>query len=51
MEYHDVLGCVYTYFAKAESAFWNADSKRRSKTPLIQAIVRAQVNRKGVYMT
>ena len=27
------LGCVYTYFAKAESAFWNADSKRRSKTP------------------
>ena len=59
--------------------FWNADSKRRSKTPftevlfmlpsrrrryvyrrrhvsefsecLIQAIVRAQVNRKGVYMT
>ena len=30
---------------------WNADSKRRSKTPLIQAIVRAQVNRKGVYMT
>ena len=45
------LGCVYTYFAKAESAFWNADSKRRSKTPLIQAIVRAQVNRKGVYMT
>ena len=44
-------GCVYTYFAKAESAFWNADSKRRSKTPLIQAIVRAQVNRKGVYMT
>ena len=26
-------------------------SKRRSKTPLIQAIVRAQVNRKGVYMT
>ena len=36
---------------KAESAFWNADSKRRSKTPLIQAIVRAQVNRKGVYMT
>ena len=29
----------------------NADSKRRSKTPLIQAIVRAQVNRKGVYMT
>ena len=44
-------GCVYTYFAKAESAFWNADSKRRSKTPLIQAIVRAQVNRKGIYMT
>ena len=70
------LGCVHTYFAKA---FWNADSKRRSKTPftevlfmlpsrrrryvyrrrhvsefsecLIQAIVRAQVNRKGVYMT
>ena len=80
------LGCVYTYFAKA---FWNADSKRRSKTLftrvlfmlpsrrndfvsmhcacvhyvyrrrhvsefsecLIQAIVRAQVNRKGVYMT
>ena len=32
---------------KAESAFWNADSKRRSKTPLIQAIVRAQVNRKA----
>ena len=28
-----ILGCVYTYFAKAESAFWNADSKRRSKTP------------------
>ena len=27
------LGCVYTYFTKAESAFWNADSKRRSKTP------------------
>ena len=46
-----VLGCVHAYFAKAESAFWNADSKRRSKTPLIQAIVRAQVNRKGVYMT
>ena len=45
------LGCVHAYFAKAESAFWNADSKRRSKTPLIQAIVRAQVNRKGVYMT
>ena len=70
------LGCVYTYFAKA---FWNADSKRWSKTLftevlfmlpsrrrryvyrrrhvsefsecLIQAIVRAQVNRKGVYMT
>ena len=38
-------------YAKAESAFWNADSKRRSNTPLIQAIVRAQVNRKGVYMT
>ena len=33
------LGCVYTYFAKAESAFWNADSTRRSKTPLIQAIM------------
>ena len=46
-----VSGCVHAYFAKAESAFWNADSKRRSKTPLIQAIVRAQVNRKGVYMT
>ena len=46
-----ILGCVHAYFAKAESAFWNADSKRRSKTPLIQAIVRAQVNRKGVYMT
>ena len=45
------FGCVHAYFAKAESAFWNADSKRRSKTPLIQAIVRAQVNRKGVYMT
>ena len=44
-------GCVHAYFAKAESAFWNADSKRRSKTPLIQAIVRAQVNRKGIYMT
>ena len=44
-------GCVHAYFAKAESAFWNDDSKRRSKTPLIQAIVRAQVNRKGVYMT
>ena len=71
------LACVHAYFAKA---FWNADSKRRSKTPftevpvqcfpreeddhvyrrrhvsefsecLIQAIVRAQVNRKGVYMT
>ena len=27
------LGCVHAYFAKAESAFWNADSKRRSKTP------------------
>ena len=26
-------GCVHAYFAKAESAFWNADSKRRSKTP------------------
>ena len=25
-----VLGCVYAQFAKAESAFWNADSKRRS---------------------
>ena len=46
-----ILGCVHAYFAKAESTFWNADSKRRSKTPLIQAIVRAQVNRKGVYMT
>ena len=45
------IGCVHAYFAKAESAFWNTDSKRRSKTPLIQAIVRAQVNRKGVYMT
>ena len=62
------LGCVHAYFAKAESAFWNADSKRRSKTPFTgvlfmlpsrrrrfreQAlrIVRAQVNRKGVYMT
>ena len=66
------LGCVHAYFAKAESAFWNADSKRRSKTPfteycscfpreeddfvsmhcaLFEAIVRAQVNRKGVYMT
>ena len=70
------MDCVHAYFAKA---FWNADSKRRSKTPftevlfmlpsrrrryvyrrrhvsefsecLIQAIVRAQVNRKGVYMT
>ena len=27
------LGCGHAYFAKAESAFWNADSKRRSKTP------------------
>ena len=27
------LGCVHAYFARAESAFWNADSKRRSKTP------------------
>ena len=27
------LGCVHAYFAKAESAFWNADSKRRFKTP------------------
>ena len=25
------LGCVYAQFAKAESAFWNADSKRRSR--------------------
>ena len=62
------LGCVHAYFAKAESAFWNADSKRRSKTPFTGVlfmlpsrrrrfrehalrIVRAQVNRKGVYMT
>ena len=67
------LGCVHAYFAKAESAFWNADSKRRFKTSLsreycscfpreeddfvsmhcalFEAIVRAQVNRKGVYMT
>ena len=41
------LGCVYTYFAKAESAFWNANSKRWSKTPFTQANVRAQ----PVYMT
>ena len=27
------LGCVHAYFARAESAFWNADSKRRSKMP------------------
>ena len=62
------LGCVHAYFAKAESAFWNADSKRRFKTPFTGVlfmlpsrrrrfrehalrIVRAQVNRKGVYMT
>ena len=62
------LGCVHAYFARAESAFWNADSKCRSKTPLTGVlfmlpsrrrrfrehalrIVRAQVNRKGVYMT
>ena len=62
------LGCVHAYFARAESAFWNADSKRRSREyclcfpreeddfvsmhcALFEAIVRAQVNRKGVYMT
>ena len=62
------LGCVHAYFAKAESAFWNADSKRPSREycscfpreeddfvsmhcALFEAIVRAQVNRKGVYMT
>ena len=67
--YHQVdLGCVHAYFAKAESAFWNADSKRPSREycscfpreeddfvsmhcALFEAIVRAQVNRKGVYMT
>ena len=38
-------------FCEGRISVWNADSKRRSKTPLIQAIVRAQVNRKGVYMT
>ena len=27
----DHSGCVHAYFAKAESAFWNADSKRRFK--------------------
>ena len=26
-----LLGCVYAQFAKAKSAFWNADSKRRSR--------------------
>ena len=37
---------------RLESAFWNADVKTPIQTsPLIQAIVRAQVNRKGVYMT
>ena len=35
-------------FWRQNQRFENADSKRRSKTPLIQAIVRAQVNRKGV---
>ena len=25
------LGCVHAYFAKAESAFWNTDSKRPSR--------------------
>ena len=29
------LGCVYAYFAKAESAFWNADLKRWFKTLFI----------------
>ena len=31
--FQSIWGCVHAYFAKAESAFWNADSKRRSKTP------------------
>ena len=29
-----LLGCVHAYFAKAESAFWNADSK----TPIQNAV-------------
>ena len=29
------LGCVHAYFAKA---FWNADSKRRSKTPFTEVL-------------
>ena len=42
------LGCVHAYFARAESAFWNADSKRRSKTPLTGSTVYASLEKKTI---
>ena len=41
-------GCVHAYFAKAESAFWNADSKRRSKTPFTGVLFIASHEKKTI---
>ena len=42
------LGCVHAYFAKAESAFWNADSKRRFKTPFTGVLFHASLEKKTI---
>ena len=39
------LGCVHAYFAKA---FWNADSKRRSKTPFTEVLFIASLEKKTI---
>ena len=46
-----VLGCVHAYFAKAESAFWNADSKRPIQNAVKLPGLCSSSSRKGVYMT
>ena len=40
------LGCVHAYFAKA---FWNADSKRRSKNAVHGSTVHASLEKKTIY--
>ena len=42
------LGCVHAYFARAESAFWNADSKRRSKNAVNGSTVYASLEKKTI---
>ena len=42
------LGCVHAYFARAESAFWNADSKRPIQNAVHGSTVYASLEEKTI---